>query len=165
MANMYRSVLSGGGTAPTGDAVAADVLSGKTFSNAQATGISGTMVNNGAVSGVASIAQPYTIPEGYHNGNGIVTVSGGSYDTSFTPTTGSGSNIAATNCTIGKYYIMYISSSYASQVLNGCTQIAELNASGDGRTRVLLVEATATEIGAGNPIETTARLVPVEMTF
>lgn len=80
MANMYRSVLSGGGTAPTGDAVAADVLSGKTFSNASATGITGTMVNNGAVSGVASIAQPYTIPEGYHNGNGQVTAVATGFD-------------------------------------------------------------------------------------
>lgn len=78
MANMYRSVLSGGGTAPTGDAVAADVLSGKTFSNAQSTGISGTMVNNGAVSGVATPSQPYTVPEGYHNGNGTVTANIGS---------------------------------------------------------------------------------------
>lgn len=76
MANMYRSVLSGGGPAPTGDAVAADVLSGKTFSNASATGISGTMVNNGAVSGQATPSQPYTIPAGYHNGSGQVTASG-----------------------------------------------------------------------------------------
>lgn len=76
MANMYRSVLSGGGTAPTGDAVASDVLSGKTFSNAQSTGISGTMINNGAVSGTATPSQPYTIPAGYHNGSGVVTAAG-----------------------------------------------------------------------------------------
>lgn len=73
MANMYRSVLASGGTTPTGDAVAADVLTGKTFSNAQATGISGTMPNNGAVSGTATPNQPYTIPAGYHNGSGQVT--------------------------------------------------------------------------------------------
>ena len=78
MANMYRSVLASGGTAPTGDAIASDVLTGKTFSNAQATGINGTMPNNGAVSGTATPAQPYTIPAGYHNGNGVVTASGGS---------------------------------------------------------------------------------------
>ena len=72
MANMYRSVLSGGGTTPTGDAIASDVLTGKTFSNANATGISGTMPNNGAVSGTATPSQPYTVPAGYHNGNGTV---------------------------------------------------------------------------------------------
>lgn len=69
MSNLYKSTLASAGTAPTGDAVAADVLAGKTFSNASATGVTGTMVNNGAVSGVA----PYTIPEGYHNGQGTVT--------------------------------------------------------------------------------------------
>lgn len=78
MSNLYRSVLaSGGGVVPTGDAVAADVLTGKTFSNASDVGISGTMPNNGAVSGTATPSQPYTIPAGYHNGNGIVTAQGG----------------------------------------------------------------------------------------
>lgn len=76
MSNLYKSTLASAGTAPTGDAVAADVLTGKTFSNASATGISGTMVNNGAVSGTATPSQPYTIPEGYHNGNGKVTATG-----------------------------------------------------------------------------------------
>lgn len=74
MANMYRSVLAGGGgVQPTGDAVAADVLSGKTFSNANAVGISGTMPNNGAVSVNLIAGQTYTVPEGYHNGSGTVT--------------------------------------------------------------------------------------------
>lgn len=74
MANHYRSVLSsGGGVQPTGDAVAADVLAGKTFSNASAVGINGTMPNRGAVSGQATPSQPYTIPAGYHNGSGVVT--------------------------------------------------------------------------------------------
>lgn len=74
MANMYRSVLAGGGgVQPTGDAVAADVLTGKTFSNADGIGKTGTMPNNGAVSGTATPSQPYTIPAGYHNGSGTVT--------------------------------------------------------------------------------------------
>lgn len=76
MANMYRSVLSGGGTAPTGDATAADVLTGKTFSNAQNVGISGTMPNRGAVSASIEAGNSYTIPEGYHNGSGTVTATG-----------------------------------------------------------------------------------------
>lgn len=77
MANHYRSVLaSGGGVQPTGDAIAADVLTGKTFSNANTVGITGTMPNNGAVSGQATPSQPYTIPAGYHNGSGVVTASG-----------------------------------------------------------------------------------------
>ena len=73
MSNAYRSVLESGGTAPTGDAVAADVLTGKTFSNANAVGIAGAMVNNGAVSQTIPAGGSYTIPEGYHNGSGTVT--------------------------------------------------------------------------------------------
>lgn len=70
MGNAYRSVLS---LKPTGDAVPANVLSGKTFSNADGTGKTGTMVNNGAVSVTLTDQDPtYTIPEGYHNGSGIV---------------------------------------------------------------------------------------------
>ena len=85
MANMYRSVLAGGGgVQPTGDAVAADVLSGKTFSNADGVGKTGTMPNNGAVSGTATPSQPYTIPAGYHNGSGTVTASSAASSGAFT---------------------------------------------------------------------------------
>lgn len=73
MSNAYRSVLESGGVTPTGDAVAADVLAGKTFSNANAVGLTGTMVNRGAVSQTIQPGSSYTIPEGYHNGSGTVT--------------------------------------------------------------------------------------------
>ena len=61
---------SGGGDA-TGNAVAADVLAGKTFSNASDNGIAGTMPNRGAESIVPAEA-PRTIPKGYHDGDGKV---------------------------------------------------------------------------------------------
>ena len=75
MSNAFVSALAGGsvGPTPTGDAVVADVLAGKTFSNAQATGLEGTMVNNGAVSQTLNAGESYTIPAGYHNGSGTVT--------------------------------------------------------------------------------------------
>lgn len=70
MGNAYRSVLA---LKPTGDAVPANVLSGKTFSNAAGVGKTGTMVNNGAVRVTLTDQDPtYTIPEGYHNGSGVV---------------------------------------------------------------------------------------------
>lgn len=70
MGNAYRSVLA---LKPTGDAVPANVLAGKTFSNASGVGNTGTMVNNGAVSVTLTDQDPtYTIPEGYHNGSGVV---------------------------------------------------------------------------------------------
>lgn len=61
----------GVGKKPEGDAQAGDVLSGKTFSNAEEIGIVGTMPNRGAV-----IITPGTtdqaIAAGYHNGSGYV---------------------------------------------------------------------------------------------
>ena len=66
----------GGGINPTGDAVEGDVLLNKTFSNDDGVDKVGTMPNNGAVSPSAlSPNGSYTIPEGYHNGNGVVTAS------------------------------------------------------------------------------------------
>ncbi len=56
---------------PVGDAVAADVLAGKTFSNDNATAVSGTMVDNlGVVITPGTTDQ--TIAEGYHDGTGYV---------------------------------------------------------------------------------------------
>ena len=55
-------------------AVAADILSG---SSAYVNGnkINGTMVNNGAVTGtITTKAQQYTIPVGYHDGSGKVSI-------------------------------------------------------------------------------------------
>lgn len=73
MANLYKSVLGASAVLPTGNAVEADVLAGKTFSNSSGTGKTGTMVNNGAVSQTLDGGQSYTIPAGYHNGSGVVT--------------------------------------------------------------------------------------------
>lgn len=56
----------------TGDAAVGNVLSGKTFYNNSLTRQAGTMTNNGAVSQALNCGGSYTIPEGYHNGNGTV---------------------------------------------------------------------------------------------
>lgn len=79
MSNAYRAVVQSGGGAAVGDATAADVLTGKTFSGAVGSGVSGTMPNQGAVSGTATPSQPYTIPAGYHNGQGTVTATGSAH--------------------------------------------------------------------------------------
>ena len=58
-------------------AVAADVLATKVFIAADGTTTTGTMANNGGVSKTLDATtgnQSYTIPAGYHNGNGKVTV-------------------------------------------------------------------------------------------
>lgn len=57
---------------PTGDATAAEVLSGKTFSSASLENATGTMTNNGAWTGSTTGEGNVTIPAGYHNGSGYV---------------------------------------------------------------------------------------------
>jgi len=56
------------------DAVASEILATKTaYVNGQK--ITGSMTNNGAVSGViAAKAQVYTVPSGYHDGSGTVQI-------------------------------------------------------------------------------------------
>ena len=55
----------------SGDAAAADVLTGKTFSNATAAGVAGAMANRGAVN-ITPGTTAQTIAAGYHNGLGTV---------------------------------------------------------------------------------------------
>lgn len=53
---------------------AAEAIVGKTF-HARGTAYTGTMPNNGAVSGVISaVGTPYTVPAGYHDGSGTVSI-------------------------------------------------------------------------------------------
>lgn len=56
------------------NATAAEILSGKTaYVNAQK--VTGTMPNQGAVSGVIDdLSTPYTVPAGYHDGSGSVSI-------------------------------------------------------------------------------------------
>ena len=57
-----------------GNATAANVLDGKTFTNSSTVGATGTMPNKGAVTGsITASGGSYTIPAGYHNGSGKVT--------------------------------------------------------------------------------------------
>ena len=63
--------LLGTAPVPTGDAAAGDVLTGKTFSNTSATGISGTMANNGAITYTPGTSNQ-AVAAGYHNGSGYV---------------------------------------------------------------------------------------------
>lgn len=56
-------------------AAVAEILSGKT-AHARGALLTGTMTNNGAVSGTISTkAGTYTVPQGYHDGSGSVSIS------------------------------------------------------------------------------------------
>lgn len=66
--DIYQDVSSVTTTAP-------DVLTGKIFVAADGTVVTGTMANNGAVSKNLDVTTvTYTIPKGYHNGNGKVQI-------------------------------------------------------------------------------------------
>ena len=67
--NTYDSDTSGD------TAAVAEILAGKT-AHARGTQLTGTMPNNGSVNGtIATKAGQYTIPQGYHDGSGKVSIS------------------------------------------------------------------------------------------
>ena len=56
-------------------AAVAEILAGRT-AHARGAQLTGTMTNNGAVAGVIStVSGAYTVPQGYHDGSGSVTIS------------------------------------------------------------------------------------------
>ena len=67
-----------------GNATAAQVLSGRTFSTSSLSNETGTMANRGAVTSSLNAGGSYTIPAGYHNGSGKVTANALSGQTSGT---------------------------------------------------------------------------------
>ena len=88
---------------PTGNATVAQVLSGRTFSNASSDSLTGEMPNRGAVSETLDCGDEYTIPAGYHNGSGKVTAN------SLASQTGVDSGYsAATNATIRSGYQAWV---------------------------------------------------------
>lgn len=70
--NMLKSV-SVKAVSLSGDAGVANVLEDKTFYSSSLTKKTGTMTNRGAVSKTLNPSGSYTIPSGYHNGDGKVT--------------------------------------------------------------------------------------------
>lgn len=58
----------------TGTCTVAEILVGKT-AHARGSKLTGTMKNNGAVKGIIStVAGEYTVPQGYHDGSGKVSI-------------------------------------------------------------------------------------------
>lgn len=95
-------------------AAAGDVLAGKVIVTATGASVTGTMVNNGAVSKVLSAAtgnQSYTVPVGYHNGSGTVSIV---LETkSVTPTTSSQSVVPTTGKVLSEVTVAAIPANFA----------------------------------------------------
>ncbi len=71
-----------------GTATVTDVLSGKTFINNSGEILTGTMANQGAKSASLNAGGSYTIPEGYHNGSGVISANSLASQTDGTATSG-----------------------------------------------------------------------------
>lgn len=86
MANNIQLIETGTDTSDA-TALVTDVLINKTF-YANNEKLTGTMVNNGAVTSSLNAGGSYTIPKGYHNGSGKVTANSLASQTSGTATAG-----------------------------------------------------------------------------
>ena len=133
-------------------AAAADVLATKVFIAADGTTTTGTMSNNGAVSKTLDAAtgnQSYTIPAGYHNGNGKVTVV--LEEKTATPTKSAQTITPTTGKVLSKVTVSAIPAIYgdateadavAANILSGKKAIVKVN------NVATMVEGTMTDNGA-----------------
>lgn len=131
------------------NAAAGDVLAGKVIVDATGASVTGTMVNNGAVSKTLDASasnQTYTVPQGYHSGSGTVQIV--LENKTATPTTSSQDITPTTGKVLSKVTVAAIPSQYqdvsnvdaaAGDVLAGKTIVAA-----DGTE----IEGTMTENGA-----------------
>lgn len=118
------------------DATAADVLDGKTI--VTSTGeVEGTMPNNGAVSKTLDATtnnQSYTVPVGYHNGNGAVNIvletkstTPSTSSQTITPTSGKVLSAVTVNAIPAKYGDTTGDTATAANLLAGATAHTILN--------------------------------------
>lgn len=128
------------------DATAGDVLAGKVIVAADGTEITGTMPNVGAVSAsLDTSVTSYTVPAGYHNGNGTVTID--LEEKSVTPTT-SAQNITPTSGQVlSKVVVNAIPAKYGDTTGDTATA-ANLLA---GATAHTIVNGAATQITGTMP--------------
>lgn len=143
MANQYRSVLASGGASTGGDALPAEVLSGKTFTNDNGAQ-TGTMTNNGAITEALTFSQSYTVPEGYHNGSGTVTAPA---KPALSSTKDTATGTTTINCSVGDIIIL-MSSSSTHYNATGATEIDSFATAGSDWLKYRL-QATATTVTIG----------------
>lgn len=145
-------------------AAAGDVLAGKVIVDATGAIKTGTMVNNGAVAKTLTTASPsYTVPAGYHNGEGTVSITG--EDKSVTPTKAAQNITATTGKVLNKVTVAAIPGEYqdvtgvtatATKVLTGSTFVDSTGAEVAGTmpnngavTKVIDTSTTSYTVPAG----------------
>lgn len=126
-------------------AAAGDVLANKTIVNAAGQIVAGTMPNNGKVTQVLDATtgkQNYTIPAGYHNGQGAVSIT--LEEKEATPTKASQDIVATTGKVISKVTVAAIPDAY--QDVTGVTAVAGHVLDGD-----IFVNANGEEVEGTMP--------------
>lgn len=142
----------------SGNAAVTDVLSGKTFYNTSTTKLTGTMTNTGAVTSTITAQNgAYTIPEGYHNGSGVVTAILPSKSAqTYTPTT-SNQTIASGKYLAGEQTILGDADLVAANIkkdvaIFGVTGTYEGSASGSMPTlRTVTISRSGSTLTISNP--------------
>lgn len=126
-------------------AAAGDVLANKTIVNAAGQIVAGTMPNNGKVTQTLDATtgkQSYTIPAGYHNGQGTVSIT--LEEKEATPTKASQDIVATTGKVISKVTVAAIPDAY--QDVTGVTAVAGHVLEGD-----VFVNADGEEVNGTMP--------------
>ena len=125
------------------DAAAGDVLSGKYIVTSDGTLTEGTMTNNGAVSQTLDVRSghtSYTVPAGYHNGSGMVSLV--TEEKSATPTTSSQNITPTAGKVLSKVTVAAIPAKYGDTTGDDAVA-ANLLA---GKFAHTIVNGTATQI-------------------
>ena len=136
------------------DAAAGDVIAGKTIVTADGSEVEGTMANNGAVSKVLDTTannQSYTIPAGYHDGSGNVSIvmeqksaTPSTSSQTITPANGRVLSQVTVNAIPGKFADTTGDNGVAANVLAGVTVHSNLNGN------AVAIEGTMANNGAIN---------------
>lgn len=148
-------------------AEAADVLTGKIIVTANGSVITGTMLNNGAVSGTLDVTTiTYTIPKGYHSGTGTVkivletkTVTPTKSQQKITPSTGKVLSEVVVEAIPDKYQDISGTTATAPHVLGGDKFI---NASGVEETGTMPNNGSIS--GTIDGLNTTSKAIPAGYT-
>ena len=121
---------------------AGDVLTGKTIVNASGTVVAGTMPNNGGITQTLTTTKTsYTVPSGYHNGEGIVAIN--VEEKSVTPTKSAQSITPSPGSVLGAVNVAAIPAEFvdvtdtnakAAQILTGYSAAVD---KGDGTYGVI----------------------------